>query len=126
MNIIEFLQTPEGIKTTMGVTVMVIAAAFLIGAHPFKSKRRLVLAPAQDPNLWTAPDYYMFLNSLIKASKSLKELQDTMPLIEGYYDKEFRVPISTADRKDYYARLLNTYCQIELKFENIPVEHCKN
>jgi hypothetical protein len=122
----EFLSTPEGVKLTAGVTIMVIAFAFLIGLHPFKTKKRLVLASPGDQNLWTAGDYYMFLNSLIRASRTPDELKGTMALIEGYYDKQFRVPVSTFDRKEYYARLLNTYCKKEIEFETIPVELCKN
>ena len=126
MNIIEFLQTPEGIKTTMGVTVMVIAAAFLIGAHPFKEKKRLVLAPAEDPNLWTAGDYFTFLSSMVRSSPTLEELSETMPLIEGFFDKPFRVPISNYQLKRYYARLLEVYCAREKELGHIPVALCKN
>src|ERR1044072_7128809 len=122
----EFLCSIEGQRLTAIVTALVISFAFLIGAHPFKKKRRLILAAETDQNLWTAGDYYMFLSSLIRASKTSRELQETMPLIDAYYDKVFRVPISTKDRKDYYARLLNTYCSKEIEFEKIPVVLCKN
>lgn len=122
----EFLSTPEGQRVTAFVTALVIIAAFIIGAHPFKKKKRLVLASATNPNLWTAGDYYIFLNSLIRASKTLEDLQETMPLIEGYFDKAFRVPVSTGDRKKNYARLLESYCEMESQFELIPVTLCKN
>jgi hypothetical protein len=108
------------------VIALVLVFAFIIGLHPFKKKRRLVLAATIDHNIWMAGDYYMYLNSLIRASKALEELQQTMPLIEAYYDKEFRVPISKAVRKDYYARLLQSYCDMEIKFGKIPVILCKN
>jgi hypothetical protein len=122
----EFLSTHEGQRVTAFVTALVIIAAFIIGAHPFKKKKRLVLASATNPNLWTAGDYYIFLNSLIRASKTLEDLQETMQLIEGYFDKVFRVPVSTGERKKYYARLLETYCEMESKFELIPVTLYKN
>jgi hypothetical protein len=126
MNVIEFLQTPEGLKVTMFVTVMVIAAAFLIGAHPFKSKTQLVLSPAEDPNLWVAGDYFAFLSSLVRSSATLEDLAETMPLIEAFFDKPFRVPVSNYQLKRYYARLLQVYCAREKELETIPVELCKN
>jgi hypothetical protein len=107
-------------------TVLILLAALVLGTHPFKKKKRLVLAAPADLNLWTAGDYYMFLNSLIRASKSLEELQKNMPLIDGYFDKCFRVPISTIDRKRYYSRLLESYCQKENELMQIPIELCKN
>jgi hypothetical protein len=107
-------------------TVLIIVAALILGTHPFKKKRRLVLAAETDPNLWTAGDYYIFLNSLILASKTLEELQKNMPLIDGYFDKGFRVPISAIERKRYYISLLDSYCKKENKLTQIPVEVCKN
>jgi hypothetical protein len=123
----EFYSSPEFLNAVAGVTVFLIAIAFIIGMHPFKSKKRLVVVRREEETkLWTAGDYFTFLNSLILASKTLEELQKTMPLIDGYYDKAFRVPISTADRKVYYSRLLESYCEMESKFELIPVQLCKN
>jgi hypothetical protein len=122
----EFLSTPEGQRVTAFVTVFVIIAAFAIGAHPFKKKKRLVLAKAEDPALLTAGDYFTFLSSIVRSSPTLEKLNKTMPLIEGFFDKKYRVPISNHQLKQYYARLLEVYCNRESELEHIPVELCKN
>jgi hypothetical protein len=123
----EFYSSPEFLNAVACVTVFVLSIALIIGLHPFKSRKRLVVVRLEEETtMWTAGDYFMFLNSLIRASKNVEELQETMVHIERYYDKAFRVPISTRDRKEYYARLLESYCEMESKFEMIPVELCKN
>lgn len=108
------------------VTALVVGFAFLLGLHPFKKKQRLVLSSPENMSLWTAGDYFTFVNSLILSSKSLEQLQKTMDLIDGYFDKPFRVPISSVEVKKNYQRLLESYCEMERKFENIPLELCKN
>lgn len=122
----EFLSTPEGVKLTAGVTIMIIAFSFLIGTHPFKSKQRLVLAAPEDPNLWTAGDYFVFLRSLILSSQNLQQLEANMPKIEGYKNKEFRVRISSAKRKQKYDELLMAYYEKELEFDMVKIELCPN
>jgi hypothetical protein len=122
----EFYQSPEFLNAVAGVTVLVIAFAFLIGLHPFKSKKRLVLVAETDHNMWTAGDYFTFLSSLIRSSPTLDELSETMPLIEGFFDKPYRVPISNIQLKKYYARLLEVYCNREKELDHIPVVLCKN
>jgi hypothetical protein len=117
---LDFLLTPEGQKHVAIATVLIIAFAFLFG-HPFKKKTRAVVT-----DLWVASDYYMYVRSLVRASNTIEQLQATMPIIEGFLDKTFRIPISSIERKKYYARLLEAYCEIENKLTTIPVELCKN
>ena len=126
MNHFEYLTTPEGMKATAFVTTVIILFAFSIGAYPFKIKKRFVLAPAENHSLLTAGDYFTFLSSIIRSSPTLEKLAETMPLIEGFYDKKYRVPISTVQLKRYYSRLLEVYCNREKELTTIPVELCKN
>jgi hypothetical protein len=123
---LEFLTTPEGQKATAFVTAFIILFAFALGAHPFKSKKRLVLASAENLNLLTAGDYFTFLSSIIRSSPTLEKLNETMPLIDGFFDKQYRVPISNNQLKQYYARLLEVYCNRENELTTIPVELCNN
>src|SRR5689334_3484750 len=106
------------------VVALVIGFAFMIGAHPFKKKRRLVisdLATTTQKNtfaeLWTAGDYFMYLNALIKASQTPDELKRAMVYVENYKERKFRVPISGADLNDYYNRLIDSYTQKEIEFD---------
>jgi hypothetical protein len=108
------------------IALLLIGFAFVFDAHPFKKKQRLVVGSNENQNLWTAGDYFTFVNSLIKASNSMEELQKVEPLIDGYFDKPFRVPISNADVKKYYARLLESYCEAEAKVQLTTGELCKN
>src|SRR5690242_4264743 len=110
MNYFEFLTTPEGLKATAFVSAFIILFAFSIGAHPFKSKKRLMLAAGENENLWAAGDYFTFLSSLIRSAPTLEKLSETMLLIDGFFDKPFRVPISNYQLKSYYTRLLEVYC----------------
>jgi hypothetical protein len=126
----DFLQTPEGLRLTAIVTAYVIAIAFLIGAHPFKKDQRLVISDLattpyvpeeEEPKLWVAGDYFAFLSSLVRSSATLEDLAETMPLIEGFFDKPFRVPVSNYQLKRYYARLLQVYCNREKELVYTPV-----
>jgi hypothetical protein len=135
MSLIDFLQTPAGLQLTAFVTVWVIGAAFLLGCHPFKKEKRLVIGDlytgpyvpeVQETKLWVAGDYFTFLSSLIRSSATLEDLAETMPLIENFFDKPFRVPVSNYQLKRYYARLLQVYCAREKELEHIPVAICKN
>lgn len=122
----EFLQTPEGLKATAFVAALIVMFAFALDAHPFKEKKHLVLAPIEDPNLWTAGDYFTFLSSMIRSAPTMEELANYMPLIEAFFDKEYRVPISNYQLKRYYARLLEVYCAREKELVYVPLELHRN
>lgn len=126
MSLIEFLQSREGQNAIAAGTVALICLAFFLGTHPFKTKNSLTLASAEDQNLWVAGDYFTFLSSIIRSSPTLEELSETMPLIDNFFDKPFRVPISNYQLKSYYTRLLEVYCNREQELTTIPVELCKN
>jgi hypothetical protein len=117
----DFLLTPEGQKHVAIATALIIAFAISFGVHPFKKKRQAELT-----DVWAASDYYRYVRTLVMVSNTMEQLQATMPIIEGFFDKTFRVPISTIERKRYYSRLLEAYCEIENKLTTIPVELCKN
>lgn len=117
------------------VVALVLGFAFLINLHPLKKKKRLVVAdlytgpwqPEQkEPELWCASSYYSWLVANIETSENLEKLQELMPRIDGFYDKEFRVPISIKERQRYYSRLLEAYSKKEIQLETIPVVICKN
>lgn len=131
----DYLQTPEGLRLTAIVTAYVIAFAFLIGLHPFKKEKRLLIADLatgpykpveQEPKLWTAGEYFTFLSSLVRSSATLEDLAETMPLIEGFFDKPFMGPISNYQLKKYYARLLEVYCNREKELVYVPVALHRN
>jgi hypothetical protein len=124
---LHFLQSQQGLNITAILAPIIIIVAFIIFARRQENKKKIfVLDAPQEYNLWMASDYYMFINSLILASKSLEELQKTMPLIDGFFDKTFRVPIHHRERKRYYIRLLDSYCKKENELTYQPVELCKN
>jgi hypothetical protein len=124
----EFLLTPEGQKHVAIATALIIAFAFAIGAHPFKKAKQLfVLAEAEEPNLWVAGDYYTFLRANIMTCPNFKELEDMKRVVEDFFEKEFRVPISCIDRKRYYARLLEAITQRENALESeLMTNLCQN
>jgi hypothetical protein len=122
----EFYQSPEFLNAVAACTVALLGILFIIGLHPFKRKKRLVLSVATDENMWTAGDYFTFLTSIIRSSPTLEELSETMPLIEGFFDKAYRVPISNYQLKRYYSRLLEVYCNREKELDSIPMVICKN
>jgi hypothetical protein len=105
------------------IVTLVIIFAFMVGAHPFKKKKRLVIAdiatPEQKPLLWTAGDYFIFINSLILASNNWAELDKAMVYVENYKDKEFRVAISESERDRYYNRLIASYDKKVNEFETV-------
>jgi hypothetical protein len=114
-------------------TALIVGFAFLLGLHPFKKKKRLVvsdLVTSTQKNtfaeLWTAGDYFMYLNALLKASQTPDELKRAMVYVENYKERKFRVPISGADLNDYYNRLIDSYTQKELEFDCTKMELCKN
>lgn len=121
-----FYQSPEFLNAVAVSTVALIGILIIVGLHPFKKKKRLVVAPAEDTALLTAGDYFTFLSSIIRSSPTMEKLNDTMPLIDGFFDKKYRVAISNHQLKQYYARLLEVYCNRENELEHIPVELCKN
>lgn len=115
------------------ITVLLIAFAFLFNVHPFKKNKRLVIgdlavAPAKNlfAELWTAGDYFMYLNALLKVSNTPDELRQAMVYVKNYKEKTFRVPISAKDRSHYYDRLIDTYTKKELEFDCTKLELCKN
>lgn len=94
-------------------TALIVGFAFAIGLHPFKKKKKLVVVAHANPSLMTAGDYFTFLSSIIKSSPTLEKLQETMPKIDQFYDKKYRVKISAYQLKQYYSRLLEVYCKRE-------------
>lgn len=122
----ELFHSPEFLNAVAASTVALIGILFIIGLHPFKKTKQLVAAPAEDPAMLTAGDYFTFLSSIIRTSPNMKKLNETMPLIDGFFDKKYRVPISNHQLKQYYARLLEVYCNRENELEHITVELCKN
>lgn len=108
-------------------TAIVIGFAFMIGAHPFRSRKRLVVPVKEEPMVkWTISDYYRFVNANVLASNTMEQLEETMAWIDAIYDKEFRVSPSRSELKDYYERLLRSYCQRENELCSIPISLCKN
>jgi len=118
MRIIEYLQTIEAQKAIAFYTICIILIAFVLGARPFKSNKRLVVSSEVEPT-WTARDYFMFLNSVILASKTWADLDKVMVNVENFKGKEFRVRISKADREKYYERLLKSYNHKVNEFESV-------
>jgi hypothetical protein len=127
----EFYQSPEFYNAVAACTVALLGILFIIGLQPFKKKKRLVIAdlakgPCQppkkeDPALLTAGDYFTFLSSMVRSSPTLEDLAETMPLIEAFFDKPYRVRISNYQLKIYYARLLEVYCNREKELVYTPV-----
>lgn len=131
----EFLQTPDGLIFTAKVVPIVIAFAFLLSVHPFKKKKRLVIADLatgpynlkeEDPSMLTAGDYFTLLSSMIRSAPTLEKLNAYMPAIEAFFDRKYRVTISNQQLQKYYARLLEVYCAREQELEHIAVVMCKN
>jgi hypothetical protein len=122
----KFLQTIEGQNATAIVCVLVIGFALLIGAHPFRKKQRLVVTSPENMSLWTAGDYFTWVQSKVLAAENMDKLEETMGLIDGFHDKPFRVPINRFAVNKYYIRLLDAYAEKEKELYNIPIELCKN
>jgi hypothetical protein len=128
----EFYQSPAFLNAVAAATVTLLGILFIVGLHPFKKgKKRLVIADLattpyvpeeQEPKLWVAGDYFTFLSSLVRSSVTLEDLAETMPLIEAFFDKPFRVPVSNYQLKRYYARLLEVYCAREKELVYTPIE----
>ena len=126
MNIINYLQSPDGIRMTAfvasSITIITICHRLLK-----KEKKVYVLAPPVEYNLLTARDCFTIISRLIESSRDLDELKPVMKQIETFKGKKFRVRISRMDRRNYYDSLLILYCQKELELETpIAVELCKN
>jgi hypothetical protein len=102
----EYLQTKEGLCNTAIVAGLLILAAFILGAHPFRRKKRLVLAKTQQFPQWYASECFMFLKATIMTCTTPDELKKCRSHVEIFYDRKFRAPISTRERKRYYTRLL--------------------
>jgi hypothetical protein len=122
----ELFQTPGFYNAVAAGTAALLGIAFLLFAKPKKVKYRLVVDPKEDVNLLTARDCYTFIKTVIKGSRNLAELNKTMPLIEGYRTKKFRLRVSNSVRMNYYEDLLIEYCDKEQELENIPVVVSKN
>jgi hypothetical protein len=129
---LQFLATPSGVKLVAAVTVMLIAFAFLLGLRISSPRQRRSvssskMATVEEPKLWLAGDYFIFINSLVLASKTWADLDKAMVHVENYRDKKFREPIGSAELERYYERLLDSYDSKVIEFEKtIPVEVCKN
>jgi len=124
----EFYHSYAFLNAVAAATVALIGILFIIGLHPFKKKKQLlVLAPEEDPLLWVAGDYYTFLRANIMTCDSIEELNGLKAVVESFFDKEFRAPISTADRKRYYARLLEAINTRENDLDSTRMyEMCQN
>lgn len=122
----EFYQSPAFLNAVAASTVALIGILFIIGLHPFKRKKRMVLATPENLNYWMAGDYFKHVKALIVTSRNLKDLEKAMPLIEGFSRKQYRESISRQALKEYYNLLLEEYYQKELGFDMIPVEICPN
>jgi len=118
-----FYQSPAFLNAVAAAVIALLGVLF-IGLRSFKPKKQIVVTP--DPALWLAGDYYVYLSSVIKASRTIDQLNATMLLIDGFHDKEFRVPISRKVCNEYYTRLLEVYCKKENELTSIPLELCKN
>lgn len=114
-------------------TVAVLAIAFLINKSRLSSQRKRQpiaihkKAQEEEPKLWLAGDYFVFVNSLVRASKTWAQLDNAMVHVENYKDKQFREPIPKADLDAYHDRLLDSYDSKVIEFEkHIPVVVYKN
>jgi hypothetical protein len=112
----KYLLTPEGQRVVAFYTIVIILIAFALGAHPFK-KTKKVVPSAQ----WTASDYYMYVRACILSCATIDQLDQMKPLVESYYDKHFRVPITTNERKRYYGRLLEAVSKKETELNKCQV-----
>lgn len=106
MSIIEFLQSSAGQNSIAAGTVAFIGIAFILGTHPFKRKKRLSLVCEQPSPMWYASECFMFLKATILTCNTPDELKRCREQVEIFYDRKFRAPIPTSERKRYYARLL--------------------
>jgi len=91
-------------------TVLIIAIALFLGAHPFKKDK-----PKE--KFWLASDYYTFLRANIQTCLTFEELEQLKNVVDDFYSKQFREPISRGDRSRYYTRLMETICKRENTLE---------
>jgi hypothetical protein len=126
MKLIDYLQSPNGIRMTTFVASSIILIAF---CHRLlkRVKKVYALAPPVEYNLLTARDCFTIISRLIESSRDMDELKPVMKQIETFKRKKFRFNISRSERRTYYDSLLILYCQKELELETpIAVELCKN
>lgn len=82
-------------------TVLIIVMALILGAHPFGKKKT-------KDQFWLAGDYYTFLRANIQTCMTFEELEQLKTVVNRFYYKEFREPISGKERERYYVRLMET------------------
>jgi hypothetical protein len=104
------------------ITALIVAFAFVLNLHPFK-KKRLVLAYEHPSPMWYASECFMFLRATIMTCNTPDELKKCKDQVEAFYDKEFRVPITNRERKQYYIRLLAAISSKEELFAQVLDEH---
>lgn len=86
-------------------TVLIIVFAFILNVRPF-GKKRLTLAYEQPSPQWYANECFMFLKATIMTCSTPDELRKCQAQVEIFYNRMFRAPITTCERKRYYTRLL--------------------
>jgi hypothetical protein len=92
------------------VTALIILVAFILGTHPFKKK-------SPKDKFWLAGDYYTFLRANIQTCITFEELEQLKVVVQRFYTKRFREPISGKDRDRYYTRLMETIDKRENEME---------
>jgi hypothetical protein len=122
MSVIEFLQTRQGQNAVALGTIAIIGIAFIVGFHPFHKKKK-----SKEPALWMAGDYYTFLRANIQTCITFEELESLKNAVDGFFNKNFRVPIASGDRKRYYTRLMEAIDKRENDLEgSMMAEMCSN
>lgn len=112
MSVIEFLQTRQGQNVVALGTIAIIGIAFIVGFHPFHKKKK-----SKEPALWMAGDYYTFLRANIQTCITFEELEQLKNAVDGFFNKNFWVPIASGDRKRYYTTLMETISKRENEME---------
>jgi hypothetical protein len=97
----EFLQDPQFLKRFALCMALIVAGAFIIGAHPFKKKRQAVVSP----NL-TMGENFVFLRTIIRTCNSRKELEQLKAEADDFFNEYFNSNSKNTELKQYYSRLL--------------------
>lgn len=78
-----------------------IVASFIIFGTP---KRK-----PNEPVQWTIYDYYDHVSRKIHEANTMDKILDARPLVDGFYNKEYRVKPSNALRRSLRKSLLQAF-----------------
>ena len=119
--LIEYLQSPDGLRMTAFVATSLILIAIVLRIDPIKSRK-----PSKE-DLWTAEGYYNYLLAVIKSSNDMLLLQAAWEMVENtWFQKTFRVPVRRFTRNRYYIRLTKAYAKKEAELTKVKIELCTN